>query len=242
MKTSARLDRLPPYLFAELERKIAEKKAAGIDVISLGIGDPDTPTPALVVDALAKAAGDPGTHQYPSNRGRGELRQAFADFYARRFGVTLDPETRGHPGARRQGVRLQPQPGLPRSRQRRARRRPRLSGLHRRAADRRRRERPDAAGAGARLRPGPRRDPVRGARGGAADVPQLPEQPDGRGRAGGLLREGRRVRAARTTSSSSTTPPTPRRPSTATSRRASSRPRAPRRSASRSSRSPRATT
>jgi LL-diaminopimelate aminotransferase len=93
MKTSARLDRLPPYLFAELERKIAEKKAAGIDVISLGIGDPDTPTPSLVVDALAKAAADPGTHQYPSNRGRAELRQAFADFYARRFGVTLDPET-----------------------------------------------------------------------------------------------------------------------------------------------------
>jgi LL-diaminopimelate aminotransferase len=93
MKTSARLDRLPPYLFAELERKIAEKKAAGIDVISLGIGDPDTPTPQLVVDALAKAAADPGTHQYPSNRGRAELRQAVADFYARRFGVTLDPET-----------------------------------------------------------------------------------------------------------------------------------------------------
>ncbi|HYI79959.1 MAG TPA: LL-diaminopimelate aminotransferase [Thermoleophilaceae bacterium] len=93
MKTSARLDRLPPYLFAELERKIAEKKAAGVDVISLGIGDPDTPTPTLVVDALAKAAADPGTHQYPSNRGRAELRQAFADFYARRFGVKLDPET-----------------------------------------------------------------------------------------------------------------------------------------------------
>jgi LL-diaminopimelate aminotransferase len=93
MKTSARLDRLPPYLFAELERKIAEKKAAGVDVISLGIGDPDTPTPRLVVDALAEAAADPGTHQYPSNRGRAELRRAFADFYARRFGVTLDPET-----------------------------------------------------------------------------------------------------------------------------------------------------
>jgi LL-diaminopimelate aminotransferase len=93
MKTSARLDRLPPYLFAELERKIADKKAAGIDVISLGIGDPDTPTPALVIDALAKAATDPGTHQYPSNRGRTEYRQAIADFYARRFGVTLDPQT-----------------------------------------------------------------------------------------------------------------------------------------------------
>jgi LL-diaminopimelate aminotransferase len=93
MKTSARLDRIPPYLFAELERKIADKKAAGIDVISLGIGDPDTPTPQLVIDALAAAAADPGTHQYPSNRGRAELREAIAAFYARRFGVTLDPET-----------------------------------------------------------------------------------------------------------------------------------------------------
>ncbi len=93
MKASARLDRLPPYLFAELERKIAEKKAAGVDVISLGIGDPDTPTPELVTGALAEAAKDPGTHQYPSNRGRPELREAFARFYDRRFGVSLDPET-----------------------------------------------------------------------------------------------------------------------------------------------------
>jgi LL-diaminopimelate aminotransferase len=93
MKPSSRLDRLPPYLFAELERKIAEKKAAGVDVISLGIGDPDTPTPAPVVDALARAAADPGTHQYPSNRGRPELREAFARFYSRRFGVELDPNT-----------------------------------------------------------------------------------------------------------------------------------------------------
>jgi LL-diaminopimelate aminotransferase len=93
MKTSQRLDRLAPYLFAELERKIAEKKAAGVDVISLGIGDPDTPTPELVVEALRRAAPDGGTHQYPSNRGRPELREAFARFYSRRFGVELDPET-----------------------------------------------------------------------------------------------------------------------------------------------------
>src|ERR687890_1440245 len=93
MQPSSRLDRLPPYLFAELERKIREKKAAGVDVISLGIGDPDTPTPQPVIDALAAAAGDPGTHQYPSNRGRPELREAYARFYERRFGVTLDPET-----------------------------------------------------------------------------------------------------------------------------------------------------
>jgi LL-diaminopimelate aminotransferase len=88
-----RLDRLPPYLFAELERKVAEKTAAGVDVISLGIGDPDTPTPAPVVEALAEAARDPGTHQYPSNRGRPELREAFARFYERRFGVELDPDS-----------------------------------------------------------------------------------------------------------------------------------------------------
>jgi LL-diaminopimelate aminotransferase len=93
MKTSARLDRLPPYLFAELERKIAAKRAEGVDVISLGIGDPDTPTPELVIDSLATCAADPGTHRYPSNRGRPELRDAVARFYDRRFGVTLDSES-----------------------------------------------------------------------------------------------------------------------------------------------------
>src|SRR3954471_14681437 len=93
MRPSKRLERIPPYLFAQLERKIADKKAQGIDVISLGIGDPDTPTPRLVVDAVKDAAGDPGTHQYPSNRGRPEFREAVASFYDRRFGVTLDPAT-----------------------------------------------------------------------------------------------------------------------------------------------------
>src|SRR3954447_26448051 len=93
MRPSKRLERIPPYLFAQLERKIAEKKAQGIDVISLGFGDPDTPTPQLVVDALRDAVTDPGTHQYPSNRGRLEFREAVAAFYQRRFGVTLDPAT-----------------------------------------------------------------------------------------------------------------------------------------------------
>src|SRR4051795_4879757 len=93
MRPSKRLERIPPYLFAQLERKIADKKAQGIDVISLGIGDPDTPTPQIVVDTLKDAAGDPGTHQYPSNRGRPEFREAVAAFYQRRFGVTLDPAT-----------------------------------------------------------------------------------------------------------------------------------------------------
>src|SRR5437763_6719864 len=93
MRPSSRLERIPPYLFAQLERKIAEKKAKGIDVISLGIGDPDTPTPQVVVDALREAGGDPGTYRYPSNRGRQEFRDAVAAFYERRFGVELDPAT-----------------------------------------------------------------------------------------------------------------------------------------------------
>jgi LL-diaminopimelate aminotransferase len=91
VKASERLDRLAPYLFAELERKISEKRAQGIDVISLGIGDPDHPSPGEVVGALAAAAADPSTHQYPSNRGRPEFRNAVAGFYDRRFGVELDP-------------------------------------------------------------------------------------------------------------------------------------------------------
>src|SRR5215207_1007610 len=93
MHPSKRLERLPPYLCAELERKVREKREAGVDVISLGIGDPDTPTPQPVIDALASGASDPGTHRYPSNRGRPELRDAYARFYERRFGVALDPET-----------------------------------------------------------------------------------------------------------------------------------------------------
>ncbi|HTN24910.1 MAG TPA: aminotransferase class I/II-fold pyridoxal phosphate-dependent enzyme, partial [Solirubrobacteraceae bacterium] len=93
VKPSKRLDLIPPYLFAELERKVAAKRAAGIDVISLGIGDPDRPTPALIVEAMAEAITEPETHRYPSNRGRADFRQAVSDFYMRRFDVELDPAT-----------------------------------------------------------------------------------------------------------------------------------------------------
>jgi LL-diaminopimelate aminotransferase len=93
MRSSSRLQRIPPYLFAELERKVASKRAAGVDVISLGIGDPDTPTYPPIVAAAQRAVADPSTHTYPSNRGRPEFRQAVAAFYARRFGVELDPDT-----------------------------------------------------------------------------------------------------------------------------------------------------
>jgi LL-diaminopimelate aminotransferase len=90
MRPSERLSRIRPYLFAELERKIAAKKAAGVDVISLGIGDPDRPTPPLIVEAMQEAVTEPETHRYPSNRGRADFRQALSDFYARRFDVELD--------------------------------------------------------------------------------------------------------------------------------------------------------
>jgi LL-diaminopimelate aminotransferase len=88
---SRRLEAIPPYMFAELERRVADKRAAGIDVISLGIGDPDTPTYPHIVAAMQRAAADPSTHRYPSNRGRPEFRDAFARFYATRFGVEIDP-------------------------------------------------------------------------------------------------------------------------------------------------------
>lgn len=90
---SDRLSLIPPYLFAELERKIAAKKAEGVDVISLGIGDPDRPTPPLIVEAMQEAVTEPQTHQYPSNKGRADFREAISDFYARRFDVTIDPAT-----------------------------------------------------------------------------------------------------------------------------------------------------
>ena len=93
MNATKRLDLIPPYLFAELERKIAEKRAEGVDVISLGIGDPDMPTFPAVVAAGQAALADPSTHQYPSSRGRPEFRNALSAFYKRRFGVDIDPET-----------------------------------------------------------------------------------------------------------------------------------------------------
>jgi LL-diaminopimelate aminotransferase len=93
MKFARRLDLVPPYLFAELERKIDEKAKAGIDVISLGIGDPDLPTPPAVVEEMQRQVGRPETHRYPSNRGLQAFRRSVSDFYTDRFGVDIDPET-----------------------------------------------------------------------------------------------------------------------------------------------------
>jgi LL-diaminopimelate aminotransferase len=92
MRLSKRLDKLPPYLFVEINRKIAEKKARGEDIISFAIGDPDMPTPSNVIDELCRAARDPANHRYPETAGLPKLRQAVAGWYHRRFGVSLDPE------------------------------------------------------------------------------------------------------------------------------------------------------
>ncbi|MFC1940669.1 LL-diaminopimelate aminotransferase [Chloroflexota bacterium] len=93
MRTARRIANLPPYLFVEITKKIAEKKAKGEDVISFAIGDPDIPTPPHIMEMLCQAAQDPVNHRYPESEGLPELRQAIAGWYERRFGVTLDADT-----------------------------------------------------------------------------------------------------------------------------------------------------
>ena len=93
MRVAKRIETVPPYLFAELDRKLAAKRAEGVDVISLGVGDPDLPTPDHVVEALRREVGDPATHRYPSYYGSPEFRRAVAGWYDRRYGVELDPDT-----------------------------------------------------------------------------------------------------------------------------------------------------
>ncbi len=93
MKFSKRLDRLAPYPFVEISRIIAEKKAAGADVVTFGIGDPDLPTPSHIVERLVQASYEPPNHRYPETDGLPELRRAIAGWYSSRFGVTLDPDT-----------------------------------------------------------------------------------------------------------------------------------------------------
>jgi LL-diaminopimelate aminotransferase len=97
VRIADRIRTLPPYMFAELDRKVRAKRKEGVDVISLGVGDPDMATPRHIVEALQEAAEDPTTHQYPSYYGLPALRRAVADWYAGRFGVELDPETEVQP-------------------------------------------------------------------------------------------------------------------------------------------------
>ncbi len=92
MNFAKRIEKLPPYLFAEISRKIAEKRAQGVDVISLAIGDPDLPTPEHLIESLREASLDVTNHRYPETVGLPELREAIARWYERRFGVSLDPQ------------------------------------------------------------------------------------------------------------------------------------------------------
>jgi LL-diaminopimelate aminotransferase len=91
MRIARRIADLKPYLFVEINKKIAEKKARGEEVISFAIGDPDIPTPEHIVDKLCEQAHEPANHRYPESEGLPELRQAIASWYERRFGVRLDP-------------------------------------------------------------------------------------------------------------------------------------------------------
>ncbi|MCH8206853.1 MAG: LL-diaminopimelate aminotransferase [Chloroflexi bacterium] len=93
MRLARRLDRVPPYLFVEISRKIAEKKAQGVEVISFGLGDPDLPTPDNVISRLRETALDGPNHRYPESEGLPEFRRAAADWYQRRFGIALDPDS-----------------------------------------------------------------------------------------------------------------------------------------------------
>jgi len=92
MGFAKRIEQLPPYLFAEISRKIAEKRAQGADIITFAVGDPDMPTPSHIIDALAEAARDPANHRYPESAGMPELRRAIAGWYERRFGLSFDPD------------------------------------------------------------------------------------------------------------------------------------------------------
>jgi len=93
MRESTAMQNLPPYLFARIEQKVSEAKKQGVDIINLGIGDPDLPTPQHIIDQMAISIQDPANHQYPSSVGLLEYRQAVAEWYQKRFKVVLDPET-----------------------------------------------------------------------------------------------------------------------------------------------------
>ena len=93
MKFAERVEQLPPYLFAAISRLIEEKKKQGIDVISLGIGDPDLPTPEHILASLNNASSSPENHRYPESEGLPEFREAVARWYSNRHNVALDPST-----------------------------------------------------------------------------------------------------------------------------------------------------
>ncbi|MCK4720056.1 aminotransferase class I/II-fold pyridoxal phosphate-dependent enzyme, partial [bacterium] len=92
-KLADRLEKVPPYLFQVIDDMKADAKSRGIEIVSLGIGDPDQPTPPEIVEELYKQAQINEMQKYPAYRGTDEMRQALTDFYQRRFGVQLNPQT-----------------------------------------------------------------------------------------------------------------------------------------------------
>ena len=94
IKKARRINDLPPYLFAEIDRRKRAALARGVDLIDLGIGDPDIPTPSVVVEKLMESAGKPVNHRYPNSSGMAEFREAVANWYQGRFNVKLDPGVR----------------------------------------------------------------------------------------------------------------------------------------------------
>ena len=92
-KPAERLKEIPPYLFKEIDKKKEQVRARGVDIIDLGVGDPDLPTPQFIIDRMKEALNDPSTHRYPVYSGMNLFKEAVARWYKRRFGVDLDPES-----------------------------------------------------------------------------------------------------------------------------------------------------
>ena len=93
VKVAKRVEDLPPYLFVEISKKKAAKRAEGVKLADFGIGDPDLPTPDHILNELHRAADDPSNHRYPESEGLPELRSAIAGWMKRRFDLDFDPET-----------------------------------------------------------------------------------------------------------------------------------------------------
>ena len=149
-----RIKRLPPYVFAEVNRLKARYRAEGMDIIDFGMGNPDMDTPEHIVDKLVETVQRPRTHRYSASKGIPGLRRAQAGYYARRFGVTLDPETRGDRDAGVEGGARQPRDGDHRAGRRDAGAEPELSDPSLRLHDRRRDAAPRAGAARRAVRPG----------------------------------------------------------------------------------------
>ncbi len=162
-----KIRRLPPYVFEEVNRLKARLRAGGADIIDFGMGNPDMPTPTHIVDKLVETARDPKAGRYSASKGIIGLRRAMAGYYGRRFGVELDPETRGDRHARLQGRVRQPRPGPDRARRHGDLPQPRLPDPRLRLHHGRRRD-PPRAGASPEALPGRHRP------GGAATPPRRP--------------------------------------------------------------------